>query len=228
MRNENNIKERIKKLLRLGRSTNQAEAELALERAFELAQKHRLSVEDLALEADLEPIAENAVVAGFRISYEQKLSCAILESYYNVRCVIGRPRIHIFGTESDVEIAEYVLDFLVAAIRRSITRYRALELKARRKWNTSKRANYILGFICAVDAKLRQSAIKLQGDTGREIVAIDPRVDKAVEERFGDNLAVCKSATPQKNQTALAAGWLQGERTPIHQPIKGAARTALN
>lgn len=221
------VEERIKKLLRLGRSTNQAEAELALQRAFELAQKHRLSIEDLDLEKDLEPIAEKAFPVGLRISLEHKLACGVLQSYYNVKCILGRPCVHIFGTETDVLIAEYVLSFLVDAIRRGIASFKLCEKQNRRIWNGTKRANYIRGFIYGLHSKLEASVANLTTSTGAEIVPIDPRVNAKVDERFGGKLVVRALPKSRRNLSAMTSGFDQGRSTDINQPIAGEAKAQL-
>lgn len=221
------IEERIKKLLRLGRSTNQAEAQLALQRAFELAQKHRLSIEELDLDKDLEAIAEKAFPVGLRFSLEHKLSIGILHSYYNVRCVISGRNLCIFGTETDVLIAEYVFAFLIQSIRAGANDFKKTERQVKRVWNNTKRANYIRGFIYGLHSKLTTATAQITQSTGYDIVRIDERVQGAIDGRFGNALIKVKAPESRQNTKAMSAGWDKGRKTQINQPIAGEAKARL-
>jgi hypothetical protein len=122
------IVEKIKKLLRLSRSANQHEAELALARALALAREHDVAVDTLNPD---EQAKEKAITHGDsearqRLSYDKEYALRIVKAFFRVTPVI-RDRIEsdgrggycyvkfatFVGVASDIEVALYVYNFLV-------------------------------------------------------------------------------------------------------------------
>jgi hypothetical protein len=63
------ILDKIKKLLRLGQSPNRHEAELAVQRAFELAARHQIDIENISLDDDVRKIVSEEFPSGKRLSF---------------------------------------------------------------------------------------------------------------------------------------------------------------
>lgn len=231
MADTSKIKERIKKLLRLGQSPSQAEAEEALRKAFELAQEHRLNIEDLQLEKDLEPLAEKAFRVGQNISYEHKRAASIAEAFFGVHVVLARPHILLFGTETDIAIAEYVIEFLVGSIRRGLKGYRDQERKARRVWSNNKRASYIQGFTYAMFDKLGHTRHALDAAHSKALILVDQRAAKFAAASIsarGSSIVQVKVRKTRRVYAPMQAGWDEGQRTDIRKPIETDESRLLN
>lgn len=221
------IKERIKKLLRLGRSANQNEAAVALQKAWELAQQHHLSVEELDAEKDLDDVIDRAFPVGQRISLEHKMAATVISEYFHCHCILAHPNIRIIGEERDALIGEYVLHFLVSTVRHGVRELKATETKARRGWNHSKRAGYVRGFFYAIHSKLIDASVTpfLEAPDERALMRVS-RVQNFVSQHY---TSLVKVPLPQarKNRDAVAAGYSQGQRTDIRTPIATQAHPHL-
>ena len=119
--------ERIKKLLRLGRSPNQHEAELAMQRAFELAEKYRIEVESLDPDDREAAVVHEWFLAGARMSFLKKRALSIVQSFFHVDVCTSLPRVVFVGRSTDITIAHYVWEFLVTAGTRCLRAYEAEE-----------------------------------------------------------------------------------------------------
>jgi hypothetical protein len=111
---------KIEKLLALGRSANEHEAALAMEKANELLEKYHLH--DLG--ADSEHRYASVVIDRKKkkiLSYQRHI-CAILQEFFFVRIVLSQlynacrgdsfKTIEMFGTRENVAVAEYCYYFL--------------------------------------------------------------------------------------------------------------------
>lgn len=225
---DNEIADKIKKLLRLARSANEHEATLALMRARDLALKHSLSVEELDLEKDLEPIGEQLFKVGRRISFEHKMATAFAREYFSVGAFIDRNAggIVIVGETHSRLIAEYVIEFLVNRIRRGAAEFRKQEARARRKWSNTKKANYIRGFFYALHSKFDAPIAQLPESQSQTALATVDRIKGYIFNKYG-KLTVGRGKAARRNRSAMAAGFDQGKNTDIHTPLQGTQQGLL-
>lgn len=111
---------KIRKLLALGGSDNEHEAALAVQRARELLDRHRLDFAGLAEDQEL---IHRTIDTGSRtLPVHRKTICAILETNFEVRVVCASlydpladcsfKTIELLGREEDVAIAEHCYHFL--------------------------------------------------------------------------------------------------------------------
>ena len=121
------IIEKIKKLLRLARSSNPHEAQLAMQRAMELAREHDIAVDSLNPDNQVKQktVSHQDTGAKARLSYDQRYALVICQRFFHVTPVtrqkIQRDGIYarlrnfitFVGTSSAIEIALYVFGFLV-------------------------------------------------------------------------------------------------------------------
>lgn len=220
---DNEITDKIKKLLRLARSANEHEATLALMRAREMALKHNLSVEELDLEKDLEPIGDQLFAVGRRISFEHKMAAAFAKEYFSVGVFIDRDKggMVIVGEAHSRLIAEYVIEFLVDRIRRGSAEFRKQEEAARRKWNNTKKANYTRGFFYALHSKFAEPiALLPEGQPETALATID-RIQRYIAEHCG-KMVTRRGKPARRNRSAMAAGYDKGKQTDIRTPLQGA------
>jgi hypothetical protein len=229
--NDHEVLEKIKKLLRLGKSPNPHEAELAVQRAFELAARHQIDIESVNLEDDVRRIVAEKFPCQSRLSFARKKILNLLVSFFNVNIVVQpvpdwarkinlkQPAITFIGKTVDIQIARYVYDFLHTVCATSLKQYaKALH----RKPSRSTQENYIQGFIYGVSKALQESVATLSHQQSGLIVNEKAR-RKHFEETIFDpeSLAVVKARdVSRKNMEAMTAGFLDGQKVNIRKPIE--------
>lgn len=211
-------REKVIKLLRLGRSSNAHEAELAIHRAMELAQRFSFSIEELNLDKDLEAFVEKDFHVGARISFEQKLAADVVLNFFNCGVVLGRPYIHFAGTASAVEIGEYVFVFLVRVARRQKGRFKKANPRAR----FSTVGNYLRGFFLGIMCKLDNGRAKMLETTPGFELALRHASDR-ITDYCKRRWQLQKRDDPKlrKNPDALGLGYRHGQNVNISKPIHG-------
>jgi hypothetical protein len=219
------IVEKIKALLRLSRSANRHEAELALQRAFALARKHQIDVTALDPDEQREGIGHEYFPHGRRTNFLQSRCLNLVCRFFHVEVCISVPRILFVGTPTDVTIAHYVYGFLCQQGRRGLREFEAGEKKARRKMSQAKRENYVQGFAYGIAEQLREGEVALPLDERRiAIVAADQAARRRRLDELVPNTRAIKREVSGRRQTALVSGWIQGQQTKITQPLNGTGR----
>ena len=217
------IVERIKKLLRLGRSPNQHEAELAMQRAFELAEKHRIEVASLDLDDREAAVVHEWFQAGARMSFLKKRALGIVMSFFHVNVCIALPRVVFVGRSTDITIAHYVWEFLMTAGTRCLRAYEAEEKAARRKINHNKRTSYLQGFFYGIAKMLtRSQAERVLTDSQTALVVAENRArDAHMKDLIPKSKTLPLKGPTRRHAGALEAGFDAGRATSIHQPLNG-------
>lgn len=107
---------RVRKLLALGSSPNQHEAELATAKANQLLQQYNLNLLGAQEPHELQLHAVEAW-AGKRLGSEVKIISGLLGEFFFVFPLIepgdGTRRLLLYGEEANIEIAEYVFEYLM-------------------------------------------------------------------------------------------------------------------
>jgi hypothetical protein len=217
--------EKIKKLLRLGQSSNPYEAALAMQRAFDLAQSHGVDVESLDLDEQMERMVHEYMrCPRERISRLRAGVLGVVMMYFRVNVVVGCSKGAAFiGRKSDVEIAGYVYEFLMWAGAKSLRDYCAVEKRSGRRVTSGKKANFTAGFLYGIHSNLkpRNEAVTLE-DSAQALVASEGAAREAyIVAELGRTQDRKRLPAPKRNQTALDAGWAEGMATTINQPLKG-------
>lgn len=226
--------DKIRKLLRLSRSANPHEAQLALQRALALARSHGVEVESLNPDASekAQAITHTDTPARERLSYDKEYASRICAGFFRVtpvfRTRIGRradgwPRIEkvisFVGTAADVEIALYVYGFLV--------HHFAFCWRTKRGRLRNRRA-YVDGMFYGLYSKLLDAEPAPAADacgTGAELVLaahtayIAAAIGKFTSATFAKPDLAAKAAS--------WAGFMQGRRTSILDPLKAGAAAPL-
>jgi hypothetical protein len=114
-----NVIEKIQKLLALGESPNQYEAEMALKKAMELMDLHNIEQSDLNIK---EEIISGVYLEQGRIPAWVKLLSAYVAKFCSCKVLIsgggGGSKIRVWGKKSHQEIFSYTMGYLVEAIDR--------------------------------------------------------------------------------------------------------------
>lgn len=149
---------KIKKLLALSGSDNQAEAELALSHAQRLAAEHNVN---LALINIFDKTKKSAPIEkkedislGNRKSISQRFVTQILGNYFNVRCLYtgsryGGMRLILVGTKENIEMAEYVNGYLNATFMNLWRNY-----YSKSNCQLSERGSFLVGLTQGLSNKL--------------------------------------------------------------------------
>jgi hypothetical protein len=222
------IAEKIKKLLRLGKSANRHEAELALERAFRLAQKYRVDLESLDLDQESEKLAHEWFGFGKRASFLACRALNVVVHFFRVEVCISFPRVVFVGRATDVMIAGYAFEFIVRAGKMELREFEKFERKARRKMSTGKRKQFIQGFIYGITVQLTaaEDEIVLDDSKTAMIVAEKARRERYINELI-PNQEKKKLDTGRMNRTALTSGFLRGKETRINTPLHNSSEATL-
>ena len=157
---EQKIIEQIKKLLNIAadKRGNANEMQLALALANKLITRHKIAEYELRDTArNPFEIVTRKIKLGARKPAEIDFIRVLLSNFYEVetsliyeRAITTELSLEIHGTESDLEIAEYVYEFLSREMRRLAAQER------RQNPNFSKRSFY-LGFYAGLSSKLKEA-----------------------------------------------------------------------
>ena len=212
--------EKIKKLLRLGKSSNPHEAELALQRAFEIAERNHIDLASLDVEDDLRKIALKAYRVALRLSYPKKMAISTVQSFFNVTVLMKRGQLEFIGTASDIEVAIHVFEFLVRACLRDLRKVRA-RLRGVRLPRRHLRS-FINGFFYGVSSnltKVRQETLIAHDQYALVLQAEDKRRDAFIIENCGPirNVELIDSGALDKNYLVL--GYKMGLDIRINQTL---------
>ena len=217
------IKEKIKKLLRLSRSSNEHEAALALQRALELCSKHMIDMEDLDLDDDMRKLMSKHHYVGQRFSRIRRSAAYLVKSFFNVSYFFDRPAIVFVGTAHDIQIAEYVFEFLTKSCSECFSGYRK-QLRVR-KISRTRRENFIVGFFYGVSSRLANTVEILagEGDSLSIVLRAEEERRKAYMDDTFSLVKMRKLKHRRLETTALMTGVTAGKEVNIRTPVGSSA-----
>jgi hypothetical protein len=217
--------DKIKKLLRLSESTNENESRAALAKALELANQHAIDLDDLRRDqAHQGGMAHRWVPLGARISAETRMAYGIARDFYHVETCSSSARkaIVLVGREEAIEVAQYVVEFLVGACRRDLRVWEANERKSKRKLTAGKRMGFKHGFMIGVRVTLAEAQERAENQTTNlAIVLADERTQRS--SALGDIVGETRLIKPPKmrrNNIAINAGYRNGRQLQINPAVK--------
>lgn len=222
--------ERIRKLLRLARSSNPHEAELALARALELAREHDVSIEGLNPDeqAKERKVTHHDMSIEARLTYDKRYAWAICRSFFNVssvevgciRMVDGWPchgvKMMVVGTEADISIALWVYDFLIRHFSFCWRHYRG---------RLRNRHAYVHGMFLGIHSKLQEKNPSATVERAHAIVLQERK--SYIAAVIGKTEPKMMGAPDGDARAATWAGYARGRNTNIAMPIHGSASEPL-
>lgn len=218
--------EKIKKLLRLGTSPNRHEAELAMQKALEIAQANDIELATINPNVDKSSIGEDAFDFGQRLPVIAQYVFSIITSHFDVKVIytgnrnFGRKAI-LVGTADKIAVAKYVFEFLSEAMDRDWKQYYQISGVP-----LAEKKNYLIGFRNGLSHKLfLQKKQKEQENSclALMIVSNNAAIQQYVDEKIGKNIKTRK----EKAGTATSsyfAGYTKGQNTEI---AKGAIENEI-
>lgn len=223
---DDRILDKIKKLLRLSRSSNPHEAALALERAMALASAHQLHLGSIDPNDEVAGIRHEDRAEAARLSFDKSLAIRLVAIYFSVKIVASYKRLIIVGRAPDIQIAEYAYLFIVRSCRNCVADYAKAERLAGRKDSAIKRRNYVNGFMAGIDMQLRRFKASYADPLIADALVKTDALERARRNEYVQkNWKVYTIPPPKVGRTNINAqfdGWLAGNRTNIHRPVAGA------
>jgi hypothetical protein len=210
-------KSKIAKLLRLGRSPNQHEAELAMKMAMEIATKYRLSLQpgpDAPGQADVEAI----FFKRDSLTFEEKQAAYIVGKYFGCWVTLGDGKLLFSGLKGSPAIGVHIFEVLVRLVRS--------HLKSLASLGTVPAAihdGFIMGFFHGVDLKLAESQLAAEHGTQLVLSGQMARIKAWLDEEFNVH------APPEEKITvdplAWHAGRTNGRAVRISRPTADRAKS---
>jgi len=225
---------RVHKLLALGKSANEHEAALAMEKANELMRRHNIRSLAQGEEADYTYVIINRkrkIVPTY-----QKSICAILRDFFRVYVVLDSlydPHhdcsykvVELMGTKENVKVAEYCHDFLENQLQ-------ALWNEQRRSYRGSlrgKKNGFYLGVLHGFREKMRQGEERARDNALDEKNEMSPvvvegllaaekeRLAAFVSSRF-PRLVSRRSSGPMINKESYEQGVEKGRKLNLHRGV---------
>ena len=220
-----NILEKIKKLLRLARSANPHEANLAMQNAMKLAAEHQIAVEGINPDEQQAAITDQTSRGFIQLTYDRHFAALIVQRFFNVSVVI-RPKIIVVdgwpkggkalafvGKQVDIDIALYVYVFLTRRFAYCWNHHRG---RARN------RRAFIEGMFRGIWAVLLEAQPPEEPHKPGLILA---ERDAYIRAHFGDTSAHKAPHSDKLAAAAAFAGFLHGRNTKIRTPLERPAET---
>jgi hypothetical protein len=222
---------KIKKLLALSRdNANEHEAAAAAGKAQALLFEHNLSVADVTVDLDHDPIekAEQILKATrTTISWKRALYHAIAEHNFCQVCYMpGTTKVDIVGKQSNIEVVNYLYAFLEREILRLAQEAAQSQLTRKASYVNS----FCYGAVCVVNARLREERKRSEATHAESkalVVQMDALVVSAFKQHFPS--VVSTRASAPSNGLGYHAGREAGRGINIRQGVAGnqSSRTAL-
>lgn len=189
----NNYKERIKKLLALGSSPNEKEAQSAIQMAYALMAKYNLSEGDVTQAAlHFDDFLTIKRVEGHIWSIRKVLKDFFLvELILRTEYGVGK-KLVLLGKPERVTVAKEIFLYLLETLELNWKAFKALNPTKARKETMDMRKHYFRGFINKVYSNLQRSKEKYQAQ-GLVLLDKDPDIEAYIK----------KSVTVSQNSTAI-------------------------
>ena len=213
--------EKIKKLLRLGRSPNRNEAMAAISKAHELAAAQGVAIDGVDPDAEHAKIThESGVIT--RRSHARKLCHGILKRHFGVM-VIGSSYGAIYvGPDVNIQIAMHVEEFLVRQVGSEWREWEAVKKTGkRRKPSPERRRSFENAFFDTVDLELKLRPIR--NDAER----IRMEVEKYVQRNFRVVSSTLNVKTSNRYLDDWYAGHQAGKKVKLSRPVDVTVRARM-
>lgn len=225
---------KIKKLLRLSKSSNPNEAELALQRAKQIAEKAGMEIHESMIneaggaENIKADISHEDYKAKSSITREEIVACKIIKTYFNTNILLrheGRKKVICFiGEKHNLEFSKYVFEFIVSTIRRLL-----------REEEPICKASFIEGFCYGLAKKLNEEQERIKAENQEKskteegrisvennqivLVNIQNQVTSYIKETFGNTTQHRSRGVSRGSTDDYYNGRDHGSKTNIRRAI---------
>ncbi len=228
---QDDVLAKIRRLLKLGTSTNEHEAVLALAKAAELARKHSIDLDCVKAEDEKARIAEQVFECRGIFNEVDHAAVQLCLALFHVRCLTGRwvtgkGFAQYIGLDHNVTAAMYAHAFVIEQCGRDLKAFKkrryALYLQRVTK-GTAK--DYCLGWVRALVAKYEAEIARVekqqQLDCSRTALILSSQ-DKVVDDYMEKNHADVpekKSRKRQRDWRAFDSGMVDGQKVSLNRPL---------
>ncbi len=210
------ILDRIRKLLRLGRSSHKAEAEAAIAKAHELAQEAGIAIE--GVDADQEATRITHERGSLKARTHSRLRCHnILKRHFSVWIIGSGDGVLYVGPAVNIAIAQHVEAYLIRECSTARTAHAKANKIRKPRTSSERRKVFELMFYHGIDEVLNKRPVRNDRD----------EIMQAVERYARDNFDIrSQSSQPPKRCNALdyLGGLHSGRSTRIDRPVSDAAK----
>lgn len=213
--------EKIKKLLRLGRSPNRNEAMAAIAKAHELAAAQGVAIDGVDPDAEHAKITHESGVITRRI-HARKLCHGILKRHFGVMVIGSSDGAIYVGPDVNIQIARHVEEFLVRHVGSEWREWAKLKkIGTRRKAHPERRRSFENAFFGAVDLELELRPIRNDADQ------IRLEVEKYVNRNFCVRHTKMNVKTSNRHLDDWYAGHEAGHNVKLSRPVDAAVRARM-
>ncbi len=213
--------EKIKKLLRLGRSPNRNEAMAAIGKAHELAAAQGVAIDGV------DPDAEHAKITHesggiTRRSHARKLCHGILKRHFGVMVIGSSDGAIYVGPDVNIQIARHVEEFLVRQVGGEWREWESVKkIGKRRKPSPERRRSFENAFFGAVDLELKLRPIRNDAE----------QIRMAIEKYVQRNFCVRRSPMNVKTSNRYLDDWFAGHESgrnvKLSRPVDATVRARM-
>lgn len=216
---DDKIIDKIRKLMNLSKSCNQAEAETATAMAMKLMTLHNIEMQRVyeIENKESDPLAKYVSKIGVDMSVrtptEFKFYYQILVEFFYIKATILRGAgIYFFGTPENIEVAKYVSEQLSRTYLNLWYQY-----KAQTDAPTTAKRSFYSGLTRGLASKLREERGLLEKEFGMVLVK-DAYLNEAYDKRYNK---LKKSAVSKfsHDHAASGAGWSAGRNINLSKGI---------
>ena len=208
--------ERIRKLLRLGRSNHPAEAQAAIAKAHELAQGAGIAIE--GIDADREPARITHERTGVKArTHARKLCHSILKRHFSVLAVGCSSGGIYVGPAVNIAIARHVEAYLVRECSDAWMKHAKVNRIRKPRTMSDRRRVFEVMFFHAIDNAL--AARPVRNDQEETAQAIDRYAADQLDLKWKKQPPMPK----RFSSTDSMGGFHAGEKTRVDRPVEAAA-----
>lgn len=216
------ITERIKKLLALANSDNEHEANSAMAKANKLMLENSISMDEMNRDAEY---CKEQLEVQFRVPPEEEWVRPILSQFFKVDFVTRKTPgkspnvVFILGSDTNVEIAKYVRDFLMKT-------YKSLFVSYRKKTgcHVSSKKSFYYGIYTGLTEKLKEAHKQVEKEHGLVLSKKDAGLEKYIRDAF-DNLRSSKrKASGITDADAVISGESEGRSISINKGMNSSGQ----
>ncbi len=226
--------EKIRRLLRLGTSSNKHEAQSALAKAAEIARRHSIDLGTIKADEERARVIESTFGAASVYEVVNSAAISVCMGIFNVGCITCGPKITFIGLPHNVEAARFAHGFAVEQCGRDLKEFRAARRKLMGRGQRITKGmehSFCQGWAVGVRQRYKKEIEAAEPDALPEqsSAIILREQQKEVEDYIRAAHADAKKARARRfkeDGLALGMGHKAGGRVSINRPIEGAPAVA--
>ncbi len=221
--NKENIVEKIRKLLALSQSDNEAEASLAMQRVHELLVKYNLEMEEVKVNNT--PVTKEVMADGQRLKeWRLELAVGIAKAYFCKTLITnfdyGYYEFNLVGKPHNIEIAKSMYEYLESAIMRISKK------NIRKNAKAKYRESYKYGMAMRLADRLQEKMHSYGEKTDRKSKALVVNLyenEKMLIEEFlsGKKIGTFDKKFKNNNGSAISRGYAAGANVSLNNQLYG-------